>query len=83
MKTLIMFCEVPDNNPKFLILEGDYTRFDGIFVNRPGVDKGLENELVELMYNDDGSFAFPWPEHTTKITKRCKWDEMVVCGFIM
>jgi len=83
MKTLLVFSEVPDYQPKFIILDGDYTRFDGIYVNKIGVDKDLENELVELMYNDDGSFRFPWPEHTTQITPKCKWDEMAICGFIM
>ena len=33
MKTLIIYNEVPDKLPQFLIVDGDYSRFNGVRFN--------------------------------------------------
>jgi hypothetical protein len=33
MKTLLIYLEVPEQDPQFAILEGDYSRWNGICIN--------------------------------------------------
>jgi hypothetical protein len=51
MKTAVIF-HPDDEMPQFIVLNGDYTRFNGIWLNDPnrGYKAELAEELSELVY---------------------------------
>ena len=52
MKTLIIYNEIPTKSPQFLILEGDFSRFNGVEFNM-NIDHPHEEECNEFMFNPE------------------------------
>lgn len=90
MKTLILWqSEVLSGDglsPKFFVLEGDYRKFDGIYINTytGDMDKDnqkkydrLQNQLTDLMYTEDGQYKQQFVSEPTK-----DWDFFIHCGFL-
>jgi hypothetical protein len=50
MKTVIIYNTVIDPL-KFIVAEGDLSRFDGMMINACGNDEKLQDELVDLLYD--------------------------------
>ncbi len=50
MKTVIIYNTGIDPL-KFIVAEGDLSRFDGMMINAYGNDEALQDELVGLMYD--------------------------------
>lgn len=74
--TILIYID-DDYGVKFFNLEGDFSRFDNVFINGEDVELGIE--LNDLLYNKDGTFKqtvfdkFP-VESVSKETK------VIVCG---
>lgn len=90
-RTLFLFHEVNgdlDDGVFFFELEGDYSRFDGIFINTssPKRDKksiakhnALTGDLVQLVYQD----APPYYKITKLKAPTRDWRWFVSCGNII
>ena len=88
MKTLMSWREINDGSiqPMFLELEGDYTRFDNVYINmfvddedelhRPNL-AALQDELNTFMFGTDGVMKHKFSAVPTK-----DWDIFIQCGFI-
>lgn len=86
VKTLFLFEEMPEIST-FFELEGDYTRFNDIYINATG-PKGkaaqaayekLTTELSTLVYDPEtGNKLIPTLDAPTK-----DWTHFVKCGMIL
>jgi len=86
MKTLFLFEELPEQS-FFFELEGDYSRFNEIYINGSG-PKGkaaqaayekLTDELNSLVYDPtEGTVLVPKLDAPTK-----DWSHFVKCGMIL
>ena len=75
-KTLFLF-ELFDSDSFFFELEGDYSRFNGEYINSSSTADNIANELSLLVYETDGEVK------VTKLSKPTKdWTHFVKCGFI-
>lgn len=86
MKTLMLWREFPDENllPRFLELEGDYSRFNGVYINEYTIineyfiDKEfqkLQRELFDIIYGKDGNRQQNFINAPTQ-----DWDIFIHCG---
>lgn len=83
MKTLMLFQEIPPNelSPKFLLVDGDYSRFNGIYINgatNNAKTQALQDELTKFIYGEDGKQI----TNFTRVPAK-KWDRFIHCGFFM
>lgn len=77
MKTLILFT-INNHEPCFFELKGDYSRFNGIYINNDTHLK-LENELNSIIFDEiTGSFKLDLLEKPTR-----DWNYFVKCGFLL
>jgi len=78
MKTLFLFLEFPEEI-FFFELEGDYSKFDGVFIGSAEDDETLQEQLCALVYNEEtGDFLQKKLGAPTK-----DWDVFVRCGALM
>lgn len=75
MKTLIIF------NNKFLIADGDFSRFNGVIVN--GLHgNGFEDEFCDFAFDkEDGGDNFEWSNDISLIENK-EWDKVAICTYI-
>lgn len=80
MKTLVILTEIPDERPKFAIVEGDLRELNGIYVNSANDDDSLQKKVYERFYpNDTLSKEFT----TESPTKPFDFDFIIQCGFFL
>ena len=85
MKTAIIYERFDDDLICF-ILEGDYSKFNKIYIN--GVDDKLSTELYNLLYYPDehekaGYFKYPVIEEISENWEQIKQcDKLIICGFV-
>lgn len=80
-KTLLIYQSDYDFEPEFIVVEGDCSRFNNVFINS-GEKEELENELLEFFYGKDGQ-----EDRRNKGTKEFPLNQqpfthVAVCGFI-
>lgn len=51
MNTVIIY-ETFTDRIKFIVVAGDATRFDGMYVNSVGNDEALEDEFCSMLYDE-------------------------------
>lgn len=81
MKTLVIYNDI-ENNPKFLIEDGDVSRFNGVVVN--SITEHLYmNEFLNWMYDmETGEFKNNnWSEDISIIENK-QWDKVALCTFL-
>lgn len=80
MKTLIIYNDII-SPVRFLIVEGDYSRFNGVIVN--SLDgNGFEQEFCDWMFNSEtGDFNHELSEDIN-LVKNKDWDEVAICNFL-
>ena len=49
MKTAIIFSEVPES-VYYLVLDGDYSRFNGVYINSEGSTDEAKDEMYSILY---------------------------------
>jgi hypothetical protein len=81
MKTLLILTETNKDEPEFLILNGDKSKFNGVCVNSPNVDADLEREFCDLVWDDDGLRKHIWSNDVTIIENK-NWDKVAICTFL-
>lgn len=57
MKTAVIFCEC-EPDLKYFILEGDFRRFNGNYINSSLAEPSVEAELTNLFFGNDGVLKF-------------------------
>jgi molybdenum cofactor biosynthesis enzyme MoaA len=81
MKTLIIYNEVPEGGPKFLIIEGDYSRFNGVAFNM-GYDHEFGIECNEWLFTHDGSLKHIFSEDVAVIESK-DFDRVALITFLI
>lgn len=77
MKTLFLYEETHHEN-YFFELEGDFSRFNGIYIGQMGND-ALQDELTSLIYTEAGEIR----DHIKRLEVPTKdWAFFVKCGFL-
>lgn len=82
MKTLIIYDDI-ENPIKFLIVEGDYSRFHGVMINAVN-GNGFEEEFCDWMFEKDtGQMKYleQWSEDKS-IMESKEWDKVSICTWI-
>jgi hypothetical protein len=77
MKTLIIFNEI--EKVSFLIIEGDYSIFNGVKVNG-SYGNGFEDEFCEFMYDDEGDCRHELSTDISLIENK-QWDKVALCTY--
>lgn len=79
MKTLVIYNDMM-NELKFLIVDGDYSRFNNVCINSTGT--GLEEEFADWFFNQEtGAFKFELSSNVSLIEGK-DWDKVAVCSFL-
>lgn len=86
MKTLLLFQIIGEHHyPLFLELDGDYSRFNKVFINEhidldddSDLIYTLQKELCDLIYDENGNYKVTFTDSPTK-----DWDVFVSCGFLL
>lgn len=82
MKTLIIYNDIL-NPLSFLILEGDFTKFNRIIVNSD-VNPELEKEFCDWMYDKETgelNFLKQWSNDISVVESK-DWDKVAICTWI-
>ena len=89
MKTVLIFDQCGQEPIKFVVLDGDYERFSGVYINavvegtkkqRELGDK-LQEELGEVLYGTDSKFKISVSEEFPCDAVK-EGALVVVCGFL-
>lgn len=83
MKTILIFDQCGDAPIQFFVLDGDYSRFNKVYIGTNSDDEEevkLQDEVYDLLYNEKGRLKLdPYPNFPTN-----SFDHntaVVVCGF--
>jgi hypothetical protein len=80
MKTLIIFNDI-ESPLQYLIVDGDYTRFNGIFVNSVN-ENGYEDEFCDWMFDKEtGEYNLEWSSDKSLIEDK-QWDKVAICTWL-
>jgi len=81
MKTVVIYNQVSEGLG-FFIVDGDQSKFDGIYINEAGADNTLQDELSDLLLLDEE----PYYKHDLLLkfpTQEVKDGAIVIiCGFL-
>lgn len=80
MRTLIIYNDI-ENPLRYIIVDGDYSRFDGVIVN--AVDgNGFEKEFSDWMWDENGKEKHNSWSQNVKIIEGKQFDKVAVCTFL-
>lgn len=54
MQTVVIWDEA-DGNIKFVVLDGDYSRFDRVYINSVEAPEDLSSALCDMFYDEAGN----------------------------
>jgi len=78
MKTLMLY-ESFLESARFYLLDGDYSRFDKIYINDSGCDEALCDELSNFMFDD---VLIEENHKPIQFGPDVKFDIFVQCGIL-
>ena len=81
MKTLIIYQEL-EETIKFLVVEGDYSRFNGIYINMMDNDNEYVDEFCDFFYKDNGEYKYELSSDIGLIENK-EWNKVAIVTFIM
>lgn len=81
MKTLIIYIDF-ENSLEFLIVDGDYSRFNGVMVNFVN-GTGFEDEFCDWMFDRETGRRnhIGWSTDASIIENK-EWDKVAICTFL-
>jgi len=82
MKTLVIFNDI-ESPLQFLIVDGDYSRFNGVIVNAVN-GTGFEEEFCEWMFDKETAernHLGKWSEDISVIESK-DWDKVAITTFL-
>lgn len=79
MKTLLLYNDF-ENPIRFLIVDGDYSRFNGVMINTDG--NGFEDEFIDFTFDKvTGDFNHEW-FYDISLVENKQWDKVAVCTWV-
>ena len=81
MKTVVIYDSCGEEELKFFVVNGDWRRFNRIYMNSTLCDKALQDELDTKLFTPEGNFRGTM---TTKFPTEAVKEgaAVIVCGFI-
>ena len=80
MKTIIIYNQL-DQNIQYLIVEGDFSRFNGAAINSC-MGNGFEGEFVEWFYESGtGKNNFQMSENSSILESK-EWDKIAIVTWL-
>jgi hypothetical protein len=80
MKTLIIF-NPTDDKMQFIILEGDYSRFNGAMINSTN-GNGYEEEFNKMFFDEnDGRWNYEMSDDVSLIENK-QWDKVAIVTWL-
>lgn len=82
MKTLIIYNDI-ESPIQFLIVDGDFSRFNGVCVNSIN-GTGYEEEFCNWMFDSETgerNHIGQWSEDKSLIENK-QWDKVAICTFL-
>jgi len=80
MKTLIIYQEIPELPLYYLIVDGDYSHFNGVTINMG--NHPYNKEFSEFMFDDEGNYKYKLSEDISLVQNK-EWDIVIRCSFIL
>ena len=86
MKTLFLFEELPEQS-FFFVLEGNYSRFNEIYINGSGPKGKAAQEAYEKLTNELNALVYDPNDGRVRVAKldspTMDWSHFVKCGMIL
>lgn len=82
MKTVAIFDQT-DEEIKFILFEGDKSRFNEVYVNAYDDQKALRDELASLLFTVEGEFICQFIEIEEARKEIVNGAKLIVCGVFM
>lgn len=79
MKTIIIYNEI-ELPIKFSIVEGDFSRFNGVCFNA-GIPHEHEMECSDFIFDEEGNYRINF-DSDTKILESKDWDKVAMITFL-
>ena len=79
MKTLIIYNSLEDDL-KYFIVEGDYSKFHGVIFNTSG-DSKRQKSCAEWLFKENGDFVYDMSEDKSLIENK-EWDKVAIITWI-
>ena len=80
MKTLIIYNDI-QNEVRYIIVDGDYSRFNGVIVNSVS-GTGFEDEFINWKWDEFGVEKHnSWSTNVSVIESK-QWDKVALCTFL-
>lgn len=80
MKTLIIYIDF-ENDPRFVMVDGDFSRFNGVHVNSVS-GTGFEEEFCNWFFNNQtGDFNHEL-SYDTSLLENKEWDKIAITTFL-
>lgn len=55
-KTVFIYDQCGEDDLTFFVLDGEFERMSGMYINNMKNDKQVEEELLSLLFNEDGDY---------------------------
>ena len=79
MKTIIVYNDI-ENPLRFFIIEGDYSKFNGVCINSVN-GTGFEEECCNFLFNEEGYFKHERTEDSSLLENK-DWDKIAIVTFL-
>lgn len=81
MKTVLIYEQFGVNPLSFLVLKGDHTYLDGVYINATDCDEKLQEKLSKIIYDKDGQERHKMrTKFPTKAVR--EGAKVAICGFL-
>jgi hypothetical protein len=83
MNTIIIYDQLGEEPIKFLVLKGDYSKFNLLYVNSTDSDEALVDEFLGMLYDDSGELVagLDWRDEFP-VSATYADSKVIVAGFI-
>lgn len=81
MKTAVIWDEC-FGKLKLLVVDGDWSRFEGVMINDEDSSRLLRDELSALVYDRDSEFSVPAVTREEFAWGICQGAKFVTCGIV-
>jgi len=82
MKTLVILTEIPDEYPKFMVVEGDLSHLDLVYVNSTDNNEEAQQEVLDRFYGG-GTQGLIDGFSMTAPTYPFDFQFIIQCGFLL
>lgn len=80
MNTVIIYDQVGEAPICYYVVQGDYSRLNGVYGNNTLSSEALQAELFKIVFNDDWTMRPSWDTFPVQAVK--DGAKVIVCGFM-